>query len=224
MSKDLDIIYTTYNRKYYTQITLPRIIDECNRSKRFNRLFIFDDMSVDGTWEWIKELELPFNTYVIQKKYGNSVDQMNEYHKMGKAQYFYHIGNDILMPEGIFDFMATFMDKHPDAISTMIKECGGLPYIVDDEYGEFSFTSSLGIHRSKYFKQRIPSEKQFFGFGPYQASKMRQHKLKALRLLNVANTNLDMSFWNKQYFYKDKGWGRVGLVSNQRSVFKCEKN
>jgi len=220
--KDLDVIYLSYNRAYYTGMTLPRIIDECKQSKRFNRLFIFDDMSEDGSWELINEMVLPENTYIVRKKYGNSVDQMNEAMEISQAKYFYYIGNDILMPEGIFDFMAEFMDEHPEAISTMIQECAGLPYIKDKEFAEYGFTSSLGIHQSKWFKDKLHAEAKFFGFQPYQMRKMAERGLKALRLHNVANTNLDMSCWNKQDYYYRCKWGRKGLVSNEKSVYKCE--
>jgi hypothetical protein len=179
-------------------------------------------MSNDGSWEFINTLVLPENTYIERRKFGNSVDQMNDAMQRSTAKYFYYIGNDILMPEGIFDFMAAFMDKHPEAISTMIQECQGLPYIKDEEFGEYGFTSSLGIHQSKWFKDHLHSEAKFFGFQPYQMRRMAERGLKALRLHNVANTNLDMSCWNQQDYFWRCGWGRKGLVPNDRSVFKCE--
>ena len=49
----VDIIYLTYNRLYYTKITLPKLLN-CNYKNY--KITIIDNASTDGTIEYLKSI------------------------------------------------------------------------------------------------------------------------------------------------------------------------
>lgn len=218
MEKNLTVVYCTYNRDYYTGITLPRVIDECRNSKHFKELYIFDDDSTDSTEKIIRSIDFPF--VYIQERHRNTVWQLNRMRSLLRTEFLYGIGNDILMPEGIFDFMTTLMLDNKGFLSLMIEEEEGLPYIKDNWYIDESYqTSSLGIHRFGKFKEDFRSQKTFFGFQPLQHKTRQENGMKVGWVRNVANTNLDASCWSKAEEYKKKGLQRI-LTGTERSVYK----
>lgn len=219
--KDLCVVYLTHNRKYYTGITLPNLVRQCRHSNRFGELLIYDDDSKDGTNEVIDSINYDFNCEITYSKFGNTVDQFNDALLKTKCKYIYYIGNDILLPD-VFDDLCGWMDRNDAVMSAMIQEANGMPYYEDLEYEYHSFTSSLGIHRKSCFNGKIPNEKRFFGFQPFQAKMMRENDFKVVRFLNIGNTNLDMSCWSKQNEYAKLGYGRTGLVSSKESAFNSE--
>lgn len=224
--KDLLVIYLTHNRLYYTGITLPQVINECKKSERFKELIIYDDDSTDGTKEFLQTIKSDLPISIVNGKWGNTVSQIN--HAKNKhskdCRYLYILGNDIIIPNNLFDTMCGFMDNHIECISAMVQETSDLPVCngiesVFENFEYSTFTSSLGIHRLEYMKGDITAEKRFFGFQPYQQHLMRTKGYKAVRIKNISNTNLDMSCWSKQIEFKEKGYSRMGLVSNKKSLF-----
>lgn len=217
----VSVLYTTHNRLYYTGVTLPRVIDECRKSENFGKLYIYDDDSTDGTIEYLQSLKLDIEHEIVYGKYGDTVSQLKDMMRKTKNEFFYHIGNDIILPEGIMDILHSTLRQTPNAISVMIEETANLPFINPGfEVHEREFTSSLGLHRSEYFKRDIPSGKRFYGFAVSQRWHMEKYNLIALGIKGMGNTNLDMSPWSRQVEYESKGWSRIGYCSSDLSIYE----
>ena len=210
----LNVAYLTHNRSYYTGITLPRVVDEC---KRFGaKLHIFDDASTDDTLKMLDRIDFDFE--LIRGDYHNTVWQFNWMLERYKEGLMYYLGNDIILPEGVFSKLTDVMNRDPELCSVMIQETGGLPYMINDEMEYHTFTSSLGIHRLEAFAE-IPTYKRYFGFQEGQRAAI-ERGYKVARMKGMGNTNLDMSPWGRQMEYEQAGYARSGLVSPQNNVWK----
>jgi glycosyltransferase involved in cell wall biosynthesis len=219
------VSYPSHNRLDYCKITLPQVIEEVKNAKNKSILYIGDDNSTDGTWEYINTTMGA--TVIEQQNVGNSIWQLNKAFDLARslgADYVYAMANDILMPDGIIDRMVKLMEQYPDACSIMVEECFNMPYIHPAiTVEEHLFTSSLGIHRVEAYPQQMVANKRFFGFQDYQRKAIKNHGYAAYRVKGIGNTNLDGSAWSKQEEYESLGYARKGLVGNDKSVYKFEK-
>lgn len=211
----LTVCYCTHNRDYYTGITLPRVIDECRRSRYFYKLYVLDDNSQDSTMEILTSINYEFE--IIRQDKKNSTWQPNMMRTLSPTELMYKVDNDILLPEGAFDFMVERMMEHPEMLSLMMQEGTGLPYIGNWSISPHQFTSGLGIHRIRLFPP-IGSSKRFFGFQPAQARAMKTYEMQVGRVYDAYNTNLDFSCWSKANEYESKGLSRI-LGDTNKSVY-----
>lgn len=225
MSKiDIVISYPSHNRLDYTKITLPQVINECRNSKHNCFLYVGDDNSTDGTWEYLNTIN--GIDKLEQQKVGNSIWQLNNAFNIARevgAKYVYAMANDILMPDGIIDTMIKLMHNYPDACTMMIEECFNMPYIKPmPVVKEHVFTSSLGIHRAEAYPSNMVANKRFFGFADYQRRAIKHNGYACYRVSGIGNTNLDNTAWSRQYEYAQKGYARTGLVSGEKAIYKTE--
>ena len=222
---DAVISYPCHNRREYVELTAPQVINEKYNSKHKCLLYVGDDNSKDGTWEYLNTLA--GIDKLEQRVVGNSIWQLNEAFKLAKergAKYVIAMANDILPADGHIDKMIELMEANPKACSIMIEECFNLPYIKDDlEVKEYPFTSSLGIHRADLYPHNMAANKRFFGFQEYQ-NRLYKEGYTCLRVSGMGNTNLDGSAWSRQEDYYRKGYARKGLVANDKTVYKTELN
>lgn len=227
MSKiDIVISYPTHNRLDYTKITLPQVVNECSNSKHNCYLYVGDDNSTDGTWEYLNTVN--GIDKLEQQKVGNSIWQLNNAFSIARevgANYVYAMANDILMPDNIIDTMVKLMHNYPDACTMMIEECFNMPYIKPmPTVNEHVFTSSLGIHRVEAYPSNMVANKRFFGFSDYQRRAIKNNGYACYRVKGIGNTNLDGSAWSRQFEYEAAGYARKGLVGNEKAIYKTENN
>ena len=95
----VQIIYLTYNRLYYTKITLPALLDSSNHISFQVR--IVDNGSTDGTVKYLKSLNHPrIEKIIYNKKNKGLVQPTKQFWKESNADLVGKIDNDILVPKG----------------------------------------------------------------------------------------------------------------------------
>ena len=63
----IDVIYRTFNRKAYTMLTLPALYTSCKRSGLLGKLIVVDNLSNDGTEQYITEFAAHFQDCFVLK-------------------------------------------------------------------------------------------------------------------------------------------------------------
>ena len=218
MSKKATLIYPCHNRIEYTKMTLPMVVQEIRKdSDLVEKLIIFDDVSDDGTSEYVQDLvernpSLPIE--YIRKKIGNSTYQINHTYKNTDSKYLIKVDNDILIP---FDYVKTLvwlMEKHNDIGFLMMPEVSCFPFIKPKEelsITDRSFIGGVGIFRKIIFDSQgdISSNKRYFGFTDYQTKAMQKLGLRACQLDGSGNMNLDASrVYSRVFEHDSKDYGR----------------
>jgi len=224
---DITIIYPMMNRIYYTQITFPRVLDECTRSERFRKLYIVDDDSTDGSTEFVQDLlkRCPVDHEYIKKKIGNSIDSINYATHGSKTKYYFKVDNDILIPEGAFDYMASFMDINKDLAFLMLEErqllceltCG--PWTL--EYREH--IGGVGIFRGAVFEGKgwIGNDRVYWGWTKFQQTAIQKGGWRAAHIKDSGMVLLDASpSYSRSREYKKNGVGRLIKGNEIYSVFE----
>ena len=108
----VQIIYLTYNRLYYTKITLPALLDSSNHISFQVR--IVDNGSTDGTVEYLKSLNHPrIEKIIYNTKNKGLVKPTKQFWKESNANFVGKIDNDILVPNEWIDNLVNAHLKIP---------------------------------------------------------------------------------------------------------------
>ena len=213
---DITIIYPMMNRIYYTQITFPRVLDECTRSERFRKLYIVDDDSTDGSTEFVQDLlkRCPVDHEYIKKKIGNSIDSINYATHGSKTKYYFKVDNDILIPEGAFDQMAWLMDHYKDVAFLMLIERQGLVELAlgSDGITEREHIGGVGIFRGTIFEGKgwIGNDRIYWGWTKFQQTATQKGGWKAAQIDDSGMVLLDACpNYSRYREYKKNGVGRL---------------
>ncbi len=230
MERDITIIYPMMNRVFYTQMSFPRVLDECTRSKRFKKLYVVDDNSTDGSTVFVRDLlkRCPVEHEYIRKKIGNSVDSINYATHGSKTKYYIKVDNDILYPEGAFDHMAWIMDGSSQIAFLMLIERQGL---VELALGmgttEREHIGGVGIFRGEVFKGKewIGNDRVYWGWTKFQQTACQAGGWKAAQIDGSGMVLLDASpSYSRSREYKKKGLGRLIKGNEIYSVFEPQEN
>lgn len=243
VAKDVVWVYGVHNRLYYNQITFPAVLAECKQSKRFAHLVIVDDMSEDGTSEFIQSFNAKkmldgAATYCLAD-IGNSTGQWNIAAKKAKeigAKYVLNICNDNLFPFGIVNGLADVLDRYPGhflvgpRLNSKRYDKNGIitdyPYIAKKPWVELVDHVGCGMLRVAHWDKlgeitpsTIENEKRFYGFTNYQhrmRDELGHHTLTAnhIKMLRL-DTHPAFSRLNE---YTSKGYGR-NIRGKVSSVF-----
>ena len=228
--KDITVTYPMMNRLYYTQISFPRVLNECTRSARFKKLYIVDDDSTDGSTKFVQDLlkRCPVEHEYIKKKIGNSIDSIN-YAVAGSAtKYYFKVDNDILIPEGCFDHMAAIMDAKPDIAFLMMIERQGL---IELALGSVTTTrehiGGVGIFRGKVFEGKgwIGNDRIYWGWTKFQQTACTVGGWKAAQIEGSGMVLLDASpNYSRAREFRKKKWGRLIKGNEIYSVFEPKED
>ncbi len=231
MEPDITIIYPMMNRMYYTQITFPRVLDECTRSERFRKLYIVDDDSTDGSTEFVQDLlkRCPVDHEYIKKKIGNSIDSINYATHGSKTKYYFKVDNDILIPEGAFDHMAGVMDNESEVAFLMLMERQGLSELdcSRELVTEREHIGGVGIFRGTVFEGKgwIGNDRVYWGWTKFQQTATQKGGWKAAQLEGSGMVLLDASpSYSRSREYKKNGVGRLIKGNEIYSVFEPQKD
>jgi len=237
MSK-VTFIYPVHNRLEYNQITLPLILEEVRTSESVSSLVIFDDMSEDGTSEWIQSLPIADfidKPYIYQrKKIGNSTQQWNMARDLFEADYYANFCNDNLIPLGVCDLFASILDRNGDAFGvggrfqsegdTINGFSTVFPFIKESATVAAVNHLGCGMFRGDTFAKLgdvgqsvIPGEERYFGFTAYQ-NKARENYWRILLHHGVTVHKLSKSFYSRLRSFHDKGYTRK-VYDYPESVF-----
>lgn len=229
--RDITVTYPMMNRLYYTQMTFPRVLNECTISNRFKKLYIVDDDSKDGSSEFVQDLlkRCPVEHEYIKKKIGNSVDSINYATHGSKTKYYFKVDNDILIPEDAFDHMAGIMDHATQTAFLMLIERQGL---VELALGSGGITyrehiGGVGMFRGKVFegKEWIGNDRIYWGWTKFQQTACKTGGWKAAQIDGSGMVLLDASpSYSKSREHKKAGLGRLIKGNEIYSVFEPQKD
>lgn len=114
MSKLMSIVILNWNRLHYTKQTLEKIIE---RTTIPHELIFVDNGSIDGTREYLKDMENKTNAdkviYVFNDKNMGVAGGRNSGLVHAKGEYLVTIDDDIIVPQNWDVLMAAACDKIP---------------------------------------------------------------------------------------------------------------
>jgi len=232
--KDTCVIYPVYNRLEYVMLTLPALIYDCRHSKYFKELLIIDDMSVDGTTEFVKSFDykkLLGGVKYVRRKVGSSTMQWNMAKEKSGAEYFANFTNENLISMGTIDALRAAHKEDTFGISGIlsgntVRTSGvvtSFPY-VDENITELEEKNFLGcgVFKREVFDKLgdVPvnrGDKKYFGFTGYQAKARakgwRFYVHKGVRLVRLDES----SIYSRCDHYIEKGWARD--LNRRDSIF-----
>lgn len=115
----IDILFLTHNRLDFTRASLAALIANTNWLQ-VHRLVIFDDVSTDGSYEYLREFVRAggasswVNTHFDSLLLGGPVSAMIRYlDKPGGASLVAKIDNDVIVPPDWLDACLGVMEAHP---------------------------------------------------------------------------------------------------------------
>ena len=229
--RDITVTYPMMNRLYYTQMSFPRVLNECTRSNRFKKLYVVDDNSSDGSTGFVQDLlkRCPVEHEYIKKRIGNSVDSINYATHGSKTKYYFKVDNDILIPEGTLDHMAGLMDIKTQVAFLMLIERQGL---VELSLGWQEIThrehiGGVGMFRGKVFegKEWIGNDRIYWGWTKFQQIACQKDGWKAAQIEGSGMVLLDASpSYSRAREFKAAGLGRLIKGNEIYSVFEPQKD
>lgn len=112
----IDLLYVSFNRLEYTKATFQAMVDNTNWGQ-VERLFVADDSSTDGTYEYLDKaiLAVPVPVDFVHEKLGGPVAAMNWYldNASDDIEMFAKLDNDMVVCPGWLDEMLKQMTLNP---------------------------------------------------------------------------------------------------------------
>jgi len=206
----ITIIYTFHNRLEYNKIVFPQLLKEIkNADFLINDIFIYDDMSKDGSTEYIQKMlkdnNIKHNFY--RKEYNSSVKQLQHTVENCKTKYIIKIDSDILIPDNYITTLYNVMEKtRKDVGFLAARETGDLPKIENNlTLEETRNIGGVGIFRRKVFNEKLYPFDRYYGFTKFQWSNLA----KKYWITGMTNTVLDKSLaFSRVEEYTSLNWSR----------------
>ena len=112
VSPNVHILFLTYNRLYYTQKTLPALLESSGTISC--QIRIVDNGSTDGTVEYLQKLNHPrIEKVIYNKKNEGLVKPTKQFWKDSHSGLVGKIDNDILVPKGWIEKLVDAHQKIP---------------------------------------------------------------------------------------------------------------
>lgn len=171
----IDIVYLAWNRIEYTTATWAWLIAHTNW-EWVNRLIVYDDGSEDGTQEFLRDAvqDTPVDAELRVGDFRSPPAVMNHYLATSEAEVFAKIDNDIALPGGWLDQMATLFKKnrHVHALGMeagMVALQGRDGHTWKQGIADSSHIGGVGLIRASHLRAlpRIP-ERGRFGWTEFQ--------------------------------------------------------
>ena len=109
---NVHILFLTFNRLYYTQKTLPALLESADTASC--QIRIVDNGSTDGTIEYLQKLSHPkIERVIYNKKNEGLVKPTKNFWKESKAEFIGKIDNDILVPKKWIEKLVDAHQKIP---------------------------------------------------------------------------------------------------------------
>lgn len=180
----IDVVYLTWNRHAYTARTWQALVANTDWSL-VHSLRVYDDGSKDGTLRFLKQrlLDVPVPTTLVETTFKSPVRTMLHYLAHSGADFFAKLDNDIMVPPGWLERLASVMERNPglDLLGMeagMANGCTGFPWppadplaLTPDAYTwvESSHIGGVGLMRVQAFRDRPALEPAGrFGFTEWQ--------------------------------------------------------
>lgn len=198
----MTVLYPTHNRLFYNQLSLPLVI----QAAKGRKVIVIDDMSTDGTWEWLQQYPLPDNVELIQKELGNSTAQW----AFGlQDDLVADFCNDALIHRDSLDYIESQLARLPKVMGISPWR-GEWPELGTEHFEDRTF-NGCGVYRTSMFEKYGPieSSNRFFGFTAYQERISADLGYACFyRDTGHCFVELDFSVWSRVKEYTSKGYGR----------------
>lgn len=160
----VDIVFVAYNRLEFTRFAFETLL--CNTDwSLVSNLVIYDDGSEDGTYEWLRDTEMPdafdrapTNCFFYQTALRSPTAIMNHYLNplKGSADIFAKIDNDIAVPPGWLETSLAIMEASPEL--DLLGLAAGWTGVKEGEPGwePTSHIGGVGLMRVEAFRSRPP--------------------------------------------------------------------
>lgn len=162
----IDVLYLTYNRRAFTEMTLPMLIANTNWDLlQGGKLIVYDDGSTDGTLEFVQETLAASGIEVTELRQHlkrSPVGVMNHYVESAKSDFFVKVDNDIVVPPGYLEALLSVIMPPPyvgpviELLGMEAGRCGPPAEVWDGRYGfeEGTHIGGVGIMRTAALGQR----------------------------------------------------------------------
>jgi len=157
---DLDVLYLTFNRKNFTELSLKHLIKNTDWNL-VNKLVVYDDGSEDGTVELVRLLlersQVPNWEIVEDGHTGSPVIIMNRYVEKATSEWFAKIDSDIVVSPEWLPKMLSVVEATP-GLEALGMEPGrsGKPKAFQTEYtfAPGSHMGGVGLIRTASLGER----------------------------------------------------------------------
>jgi glycosyltransferase involved in cell wall biosynthesis len=205
----VDIVYLFHNRLEYNKIVFPQLIKEIKANEKIiNNVFIYDDISVDGSADFIKDMldKNEIKHTLKTNNYHSSVKQLQDAVDNSQSKYIMKIDSDILIPDDYIKIMYKIIEKYDYIGFLAAKETGDLPYIADKlKLEKTRNIGGVGIFRKSLFNKKLKPFDRYYGFTKFQW----ESSGKKFWVNGMTNTVLDKSIaFSRVEEYTDLGWSR----------------
>jgi glycosyltransferase involved in cell wall biosynthesis len=221
----MDIVYLTHNRLEYTQKTFPAML-ACVREGK-DRLWVVDDGSTDGTWEYVKQTinEFPFKHQCRPRrgKFGNPNGALNLMLKesaekdsllevgLPLSSLIAKVDNDYLLKDpNIFAFCEEVFVKSNGSAPPL-----GIFGFVANAHGDAGkvarWVGGNYVARRAVFHKPVPVGGQFFGWTNYQIQLADKWEIRwSDKHLAISIDDLPENL-PLRHLYAAKGWSRLRI-------------
>jgi hypothetical protein len=166
----IDILYLTHNRREFTEASLKALLENTNWGD-VSRLVIYDDASVDGTPEYLRDQRYPVKMEFRGNQMGSPVAVMNHYLcsiDPHENRIFAKVDNDTMVPKGWFEDCLSVMARQPELDILGIEAFNRVaPGRIVRGYRPVEHIGGIGLMRSGAFVT-LPRPCGRFGFTAWQ--------------------------------------------------------
>ena len=227
---NVHILFLTFNRLYYTQKTLPALLESADTASC--QIRIVDNGSTDGTIEYLQKLSHPkIERVIYNKKNEGLVKPTKNFWKESKAEFIGKIDNDILVPRKWIEKLVDAHQKIPELgvvgychfrkedfnnnkVKKKVENINGV-YIRRQPWigGHYIIKSHHLKKYSGYTQSRkLLKKRKFYGFTKYQKKLSEQGLIHGY----ICDKNKNLLFWehiddprNKYYCTNSKYINRL---------------
>ena len=234
----VQIIYITFNRLYYTQKTLPALLESSDTASY--QIFIVDNGSTDGTVEYLKSLKHPRIEKIIYNKINDGlVKPTKKFWAESNAELVGKIDNDILVPKNWIDKLIDAHLKIPE-----LGVCGYCHFhkrdfnnnkvkkkveTINDIYlrrqpwigGNYLIKRDTIIQNPDYRQSRkFLHKRTLYGFNKYQEKLASQGYIHGY----IANTQKELLLWEHlddprhPLYHLDEDYLKIRNMSTQQII------
>lgn len=171
----VDLLFTVHNRRDFTIASFGALVANTNWD-RVTKMLITDDLSTDGTSEWLLENaeRVPVELQIERRQFAGPVPAMNYAVDHASAPIIAKIDNDVIVCPRWLDVMLEAMGDEP-TVDCLGMEPGFAGVYPGDELSIMRrckparFIGGVGLIRTRIFrKQRPKMNDRWFGWTRFQ--------------------------------------------------------
>ena len=174
VNQSVDILFLAYNRLAFTQKSFEALLENTDW-QYVQRLSVYDDGSVDGTREWLKEAvkQVPVTVAFRDTRFRSAVRSQRYWIATATTPLLAKCDCDAVFPPGWLASSLDVMDRHPELSLLGIEAmyaCNLNPQ-VKRNYTSSRFISGLGVYRREAWRGDMMNRGRYWGLEEWQLSR-----------------------------------------------------